>query len=377
MSARGGGGGGQFEGLTTVLLTAAIVFIVLFVGLSVLSTVVETTTRGANEGDGESIQTAVTFDSTGQFYRIDNSYGEDETVFDSRGDAVYFGPTNDSFVESDQDIQLSDGGNWTVSVWGSLNTSAAPNELRTLLNIDGQLMLVHNGSSDEWVAYYYDEGSRDGTNVSVAAPNQPGSLTNIQVVRRGDEVTIYRNTTAGETASVSSSSPFAAPVAATDWHGRLEELRIYDDALSSSVRNDLYTDPNGPTTGHNQTARIMFDEPSRDSQRIFYSPATLQQSNVTFRDGVPGQELDEGSMSLLGSDYEWSTDGPQLKPLEGGRLDGAPVAYVDYTRLASVRANTLLVPLSSALTLAGMIPILLILGYIVATFGGLQRGRGR
>ena len=381
MSAAGRDGG--LGGLTNVILTATIMFIILFIGISVISPVISSTTDGDGNVGTQDVTTSVELEGAGTYVDVPGpaNSGRNETVYDSRGYAVQFAAGNESYVEADQEIDLSSGGNWTVSVWGSLNSSATADETRALVNLDGQLMVVHNDTSDEWVAYYYDEGSRNGANVSVAAPNQPGSLTNIQVVRAGDQLTIYRNTTAGETATVPDGGPFEAPINTTDWHGRLEELRVYDDALDSSTRSDLYTDPNGPTTGNNQTARVMFDEPYRDSQRIYYSSANLQQYNVTFVQGHPGQELDEGDFSVAGADYEWDPEGPRLKPISdgvvtGARLDGAPVAYVDYTS-ANLESRGLTAQFTSALLLAGLVPVIVVLGYIVTTFSGVRGGRSR
>jgi len=169
---------------------------------------------------------------------------------------------------------------------------------------------------------------------------------------------------------------FEAPVDASDWHGQLEELRVYDDALDVSTRNDLYTDPNGPTSGHNQSGRAMFDEPGASRQRLFYSNGYLEQSNVSFERGHPGQVLDEGSFGVLGADYEWNKDGPELKPVGGGRLDGAPVAYVDYN-LQKVDGGRLTGSFTDALVLAGLLPVILILGYIATTLDLIGGGRER
>jgi hypothetical protein len=373
--ASGGGRGGPGQ-LATILVTATIVFIILFIGIAVVNPVIEATTSEGDSEEGEFTQATVLLDGAGTWVAIGDDTGTNETVYDSRGYAVHFTASNDSYIESDRDVEFSTGGNWTVSLWASLNESAPTGETRGVLNLDGQLLVTHNDTSSEWTAHYYDEGARTGTNVSVPAPSQPGSLTNIQVVRAGDELTIYRNTTAGETATLNDSSVFDAPVEASDWHGRLEELRVYDDALDASTRNSLYDNPNGPTSGHNQSGRAMFDEPAASRQRLFYSDAYLEQSNVSFKQGHPGQVLEEGSVGLLGADYEWNTEGPELKPVSGGRLDGAPVAYVDYN-LQTVSVGSLTGSFTNALILAGLLPVILILGYIATTLNLVGGGRGR
>jgi hypothetical protein len=371
-------GGGGLGSLATILVTATIVFIILFIGIAVINPVIQATSSGGGgEGEGgEFTEATVELEGTGTWVAINDDTGVNETVYDSRGYAVHFADGNDSYIESSRDVEFSSGGNWTVSLWASLNESATAGKTRGVLNLDGQLQITHNDTSSEWTAHYYDEGARTGTNVSIPAPSQPGSLTNIQVVRAGDDLTIYRNTTAGETATLNDSSVFDAPVEASDWYGRLEELRVYDDALDASTRNSLYDDPNGPTTGHNQSGRAMFDEPDKSRQRLFYTDAYLEQSNVSFQRGHPGTVLDEGSFGLLGADYEWNTEGPELKPVSGGRLDGAPVAYVDYN-LQTVDVGRLTGSFTNALVLAGLLPVILILGYIVTTLGLVGGGRGR
>jgi len=370
------GGDNGVGSLAAVLLTATILFVLLFIGIAVVNPVISTTTGGDSGAQGERIVTSVELGGAGQFVAIDDDYGHNQSVYDSRGYAVHFTASNDSYLAADKDVTLSTGGNWTVSLWASLNQSAATGVTHAVVNLDGQLIVTHNDTTSDWTAHYYDEGDRTGTNVSVNAPDQPGVLANIQVVRAGDTLTIYRNNTAGESADLNDSGVFEAPVNATDWHGRLEELRVYDDALSSSTRSNLYQDPNGPTTGHNQTARAMFDEPYRSSQRLYYTSAVLQQSNVSFQQGHAGQTVDEGDFAVLGADYKWRSDGPELAPVGGGRLDGAPVAYVDYNE-QRVSTTDLTRQFSSALVLAGLIPVVLVVGYIVTTLNVVGRGRGR
>jgi predicted RecA/RadA family phage recombinase len=372
-------GGGGLGSLATILVTATIAFIILFIGIAVINPIIGITgSTGGGDSDaaGEFTQATVLLDGAGTWVAIGDDTGVNESVYDSRGSAVHFADGNDSYIESSRDVEFSSGGNWTVSLWASRNESATAGETRGVLNLDGQLQITHNDTSSDWTAHYYDEGARTGTNVSVTSTSQPGSLTNIQVVRAGDDLTIYRNTTAGETADLNDSGVFEAPVDASDWHGRLEELRVYDDALDASTRNDLYSDPNGPTTGWNQSGRAMFDEPGANRQRLFYSDAYLEQSNVSFERGHPGTVLDEGSFGVLGADYEWNKDGPELKPVGGGRLDGAPVAYVDYN-LQTVDVGRLTGSFTDALVLAGLLPVILILGYIATTLDLVGGGRGQ
>lgn len=265
----------------------------------------------------------VLLDGAGNWTTIDSGTGTNETVFDSRGHAINLTGADDSYVESESQFEIAADKTWTIHV-GARVDSAAQNDTMTAISANGRVVVTYNGSVDEWQAWYYEEDDRDSYQVNVSATNQPQNYTHVFVQSNGTHISIYRNTTQGSVANISQNDTVAAPINNSNWNGRLDELRTFDDPLTSTERSNLVADPVAPRVGTNRTSRIMFDEPARATQRIFFTDTDLQTSNATYSDGFAGSTM------VNGTDYEWDTDGPRIKPLAGGDLDGAPVAYVDY-----------------------------------------------
>jgi len=347
--------------LPAVIITVIIAGIILFIGISAVSTVVET-----GSDDAESVQTAAELNGT-QWVALDDSAGTDETVFDSRGYAVALTGADDSYTQTESDISLNTSQNWTVSAWASRADSTA--ETQTVLSLDGEIIIAYNGTTGNWVGWFYDAGDRASYNVTVNATTPPGDLASVVLVRDGDRLTIYENTTGGSSVMLTGTNTAADPNG-TNWHGRLEEIRVHNSSWDATTRNNHYSNPIDPVPAGAQ-GRIMFDEPYRDTQRLFYESGDVATSNATFGGGIPGSEMQADS--LLGGDYEWQSDGPRIRPLSGGELDGAPVAYVDYQR-RTLEAD-LLDGFTNAVGLAGILLILVPLSAILSYLLAFNRGR--
>lgn len=371
----GGGVAGGDGDLVNIVVVAIISFTILLIGVSVLSPVISIT--GADQTDnGTHIDNqTVRLDGAGNTVDLSGAeYGEDETVLDSRGYAIRLAGSNDSYVESDQDINISSDNSWTVSVGASVNGSASASEL-SAVSLNARLVISYNRTAGEWRAWYYDESDRASYNLSVSGANQPGSLATVQVVSNGSHVTLYRDNTVSDTVNITGSGGFAsAPVNSSSWYGRLDEVRTYDTNLSDSQRQTLVDDPVRGLPDAPTTARVMFDIPETNTEPVFFSPATMRLSNVTYVDGYDGNEMDEGRFAAMGADYKWTDDGPTIRPIEDGDLDGAPVAFVTYTGY-DTGVGQLLSGFRSALMLAGLLPVLLVLGYVVVVFRGLEGRR--
>lgn len=323
------------ENPVQVIITVIILSVALAVGVVVMDGVLA---GAGEEGAGEATLTAETvpLDPTGGWVRIDTGTGTNETVYNSRGYAVNLTGTNDSYVQSRDTYQIAEDDTWTVAASGYVDADAE-NDTMTLVSVNGRVIIDYNGSgaTNQWTAWYYDDGSRNSYRVNVSAPNQPASLTQVSVRSNSTHLTIYRNGTQGETVALSGDSIADANVNATNWNGRLDELRTYDDALTASQISTLHSQPNHPIAGTNQTSRAMFDEPGRSTQRLFFTNTELTTSNVTYSAGWPGEVMDGASLwnSITSeTDYEWDTNGPKIRPVSGGELDEAPVAYVDYDK---------------------------------------------
>jgi len=351
----------QQDDLVSVVITLVLVFTIIFLGTFVAN---ETLATGT---DSSRVNTHALLDGT-SWTTIDDSVGQNEEVYNSLGFAVNLTGADDSYAQTTQSISLSSDETWTVSVWAHVDPAAASSNM-TAVSANGRLLINYNGTAGEWRAWYYDEGSRHSYQVSVAEQGPATALENVVVARNGSTLTIYANTTAGTTADLTTANSQPAPTEATNLDGRLEETRISDTAWNASIRSSHYSTPIDPLPV-NRSARIMYDEPYRDSQLIFYSPASLETNNATFAAGLPGSEL------TAGTDYEFQTDGPTLVATDTGALADAPVAYVDYTVFGGL-VNTYTNGLNAVFAILGLVfvivPLGLVVYYLRGTGGGMAR----
>lgn len=296
-----------------------------------------------------------------------DTVGTQPVVRDSTGYAVALSGANDSYVTSEHDIRIASDDTWTVSTWASLSPDATASAA-TAVSVNGRVVLsLHNQSgSYTWQAWYYSDSTTNSYQVNVSAAGQPGALGNVQVVSNGTHLAIYQNNTRGEVANLSESSLVEAPVTASNWHGRLEELRTFDTALNNSTRQALVDTPIAARPSANPTARAMFDEPGANRQLLLYTDSQLVTSNVSYQSGLAGSVYDRGS------DYEWDTVGPQLTILDSGALAEVPVVYVSW--MSKSKFGTLADDWRALLNISGLLirvlAILLVISYFL-----LIRGR--
>jgi len=349
------------RGLPAVILTMTMVGVILILGITVVGTVVDTTT------DNTGItKTGVLLEGT-EFVDVDdNAGGVEETVYNSRGYAVELTGADDSYVQSTRDIDVAAQDTWTVSVWASRNGTVTGQ--RTVTTVDGDIEIAYNSTRDEYTAWYYDAGSRASYRVNVSATASAGQFENIWLARNDSSLTIYANDTAGETATLDGTTE-AAYAGGQNWNGRLDELRVWNQTLNASQRQAHYQDPIDGIPGGAQ-ARVMFDEPYRSPQLLLYAGGGVGLNNATLTDGLAGQQLVTDEM-LSQNDYQWRDDGPQIRAVSGGELDGAPIAYVDYKNVGP--QQSLLNSFESAIGLAGLLLVLLPLGVIIVYLRGMQR----
>lgn len=358
-----------FTMITLGALALVVFTIVLLLGLALVGNMAadigETRdpfnkTASPNPTTGE----AVSFEDTSHAAEIHEIF----SVNDSTGYAIQLSGAGDSYVRSDQNVSIASDDTWTVSTWARVSDGAA-NDTMTAISANGRVLIEYNGTTGNWSAWYYDDGSRDSYQVEVSAPNQPENLTLVTATSNGTHFTIYANTTQGETADITSSSLEDSEINATNWAGTLEETKTYDDYTNLSEQQDLYDNPIAPKTDRNRTARLMYDEGSGSSTAIYFAGTTATISNGTWVNGLAGHELTEGS------DYEIDQSSGTITALEGGRIDGAPVVWIDYRYEPLNRIGQIGSSLMSAFTLFGVgaiiIPAAVVLGVLVY---GLIRG---
>ncbi len=353
--------------LPSIIVTLVVIGVILFTGTYIANGVVET-----DPGGGEVTEPAV-LDGT-NWVTLGDKIGTNEQVYNSLGYAVNLSGSSDSYFRTTEDVQFTNDDSWTVSVWAAADQSATSE--RTVVSLDGEVVITYKPAEGNWSGWYYDEGERDSYEVNVTATDQPGNLTNVILERDGNSLTIYQNNTAGETETLSNDSIVDAPVTSNNWDGRIDEVRTFDDALSSSQRSSLQTDPAAPLVGTNRTARIMFDEPGEKKQLLFFAPGSVTTSSVTYGDGVPGKKMQGKTVwndITSETDYRWKKTGPQIKAVDGGELDGAPAAYVTYTTKSNL--DTFADDWTQTIQMAAILFILLPLGTIIMYLKTARNGR--
>jgi len=304
--------------------------------------------------------------------RIDKGEGTNETVRNSLGNAIVFSGTDDSYAEATGDVTVATDDNWTVAAWARVNSTSSAEDM-TLVNAGGRVMIQYNGTTSDWELYYHSGVNGNTYRVTAAAPDQPSSYTHIAARANGTHLTLYRNGTARNSTQIQGDSVTAVRVNSTNWHGRLEEYRSYDDALTTQTVNALYTSPVAPVQDVNRTGRVMFDRAGANPQYFYFTGVALSTSNVTYADGHPGSVMDGAGIvnAITGStDYRWDTRGPKIKPVDDGGLDGAPVAFVSYEPDPAM-FNTLS-GLASVVSFAAIIPIVLLAVLAIARLRGLS-----
>lgn len=351
---------------------AKAVFAVLVIGiaLTVGITIADSITSTTNEFEKDTFtQESVNIEGeTGQWVDVrSGELGDNHTVFDSRGNAVRLAGTSDSYVQSDGSFEFATDANWTVATWARVNSSSG-SENMTAVSLNGRVLVQYNGTDGNWSVWYFDDGSSDSWRANVSAPNQPGNYSLIVAQHNGTHLTIYRNQTQGDVVNTSAGDNIAPIwVNSTNWHGSIDETRTFDSNITDSQRNSLFNNPIDPVD-NKRTGRLMYDAGTGTNVPIYWASTSATASNITWVDGKPGQELDD--TILIGDDYDWRREGPQIRPVSGGELDNAPAAFVDYDLTGS--SGQTLEDIADAYEFLPVVMIALIAGVIIAVVRRVQ-----
>jgi hypothetical protein len=286
-------------GIYTVLIVGAVSLVVLSIVL-LLGTALVGGMAGAMGVNEDPVnrtaspdpitETAVGFENTNDGREITRVY----RVEDSTGTGVELTGAEDSFMQAEADVELATGGNWSVSTWAAVDAGAAGKTMATV-SADGRVVIQYNGTDSEWRAWYYEEGGRDSYLANVSAPNQPGDLSLVTATANETHFWIYRNGTRGETKSITTDSIASLNLSATNWDGRLDETRTFDDYTNDTEQSDLTTNPVAPRPDRNRTARLTYDEGEGDTTAMYFTGERATLSNFTWVDGLAGNLLTEGA----------------------------------------------------------------------------------
>lgn len=247
---------------------------------------------------------------------------ENFTIAQSLGDAVELTGANDSELAGSATVPHDE--TWSASLW------VEADQVRTqrAAQLGGWLMvdLVNDSGTPAWRVTYYDDADWAVYQLSAPAENVT-SWTHLAVTANESELTLAANDTVIASSSLANASGASVPQNVSNWDGRLEETRVYNDVISTQQRQTLYSEPTAPVRA-NETARVYYDAFADESTiDVYRTGADLELSNASIVAGFEGQDLD--SAGVLGNG-DYRRVGGEVIAVDGGRLDGAPVAFVGY-----------------------------------------------
>jgi len=342
------------------------VVIVLTIGIILLSATAVFGAFDTSTGDQVSAVDrtggVVPLDGT-EWATIADNNGENETVMETRGNAVQLNGAPDSEVRSDADLSLATDGNWTVCTWARARDTTAEMDV---LSANGRIVLGYNGTATEWTLWYYDDASTSSWQLNASATTPGQGFYQLCAWQSNDELRFYINATRRDrVANVSKANIREAPVNTSNWNGTVEETRVFDDALDASQRNATVSDPTAALPSANRSARVMYDAGSGSRVYVWFNGTDATLSNGSWVSGFDRVTVPE-------SGYEWRRDGPEIRATSGSILDGAPVAWVDYDRYSSTGTayERFFGQWTDAATMAGVVMLVVIVAGILA---GVQR----
>jgi len=346
--------------LPTVLIAIIAAVVIGFAGLSAVSTLVGTT-DAVTESD---FQSATRLDGPDRTVQIphDGIKGTNERVYESLGRGLAF--RGSGGLSGDAGIDLTQDNNWTVSqgVWLANNSTD-----QTIATFgDPNLILRYDASADNYQAVWTTPYGPDAA-ANVSAPGRDEARV-LQVTRDGQDLTIYSNSTLGESVNISQGSFDERLVNDSTLNGTVDETRVFQTVLNNSERQTLYQDPIAyadPST--DRQLRIMYDTGSGSSVELFYAPTSAASfTGGSWATGFAADKLERDG--VLGGDYRWTAEGPAIEPTAGGELAQAPVAWVlfDSVGLGYQFRDAVV----SGFGLVGILFVLAILGVVIYALPG-------
>lgn len=328
------------------VMAAVVIAIVALVGVAVIAPVAGVVTDTSATDTDTEFSPLDTKRSV-----VSSNEGLDETsvtVQATRGNAVA--------MDGDGYVNATPPEDWSNRSW-SVMAVADPNigddtyfnrdATHNVVSADNATLRV-DWDRGSWAAYYEDPSSGASALVRVpaTADRTPIVVTHNET---GDTLTITADG-GSETASLTAFTE--ARNVSLNWVGAIDEVRYIDGLVTDEQITRYQSDPISPLPAADHRARWQFDEGSGDTSRGFYNASTARLVGAGWTsDGVPGPGLDRGA------DYELEGDPIAVLVVDGGYLDGAPIAYVRAIGPLGKVLNSIVGGVNSAFTL---IPVVLL-----------------
>jgi len=297
-----------------------------FVGALIVATLAAAVLNGGvfgTDASTDTTATVLTADGNGQLDLPALATVESLTsVQTTLGDAASFDGDGSLFTDVPDVIGP---GEWTICTHAAASSAVVSSDgTRTLLAVDGSV-LRYNGSTDQYVVYYWNESSRTTQRAAVSISETDATqLQPICVVHDSGAFTVHTRTQESPTVSGTADNA-QMPGSTTGWDGVVEETRLYGRALDSQNQTRYGDDPTQALPGPAPAARLTYDTRDSDlsSLPVYFAGSTATADNVTRVDGATGPTLSEGS--------DYRRVGDAVAVLDGGVLEPTgEVLYVDY-----------------------------------------------
>lgn len=299
------------------VVTVVALAMVALVGVAVLAPVAGVVTDTAATNTDGSFSPL----DTNRFVVSDNE-GLDETTITvraTRGNAVSL--DGQGYVNATPPANWSDG-SWSVAAVADPDTSADSwFDQAATHNVvaAGNGALRVDWDRGSWAAYYEDPNSSDSAIVRV-----PATADQTPIVVTHNETTAELTISAdGNTSSASLTAATATRNVSLNWAGMIDEVRYFRGDLTTQQVAAYQSDPITALPAADHLARWQFDAGRGDTAPGFYAAPTAELVVAGWTsDGVDGPQLDRGD------DYELEAEPIAVTVVDGGYLDGAPIAYV-------------------------------------------------
>lgn len=235
--------------------------------------------------------------------------------------AVYL--DGESSIDSASPVGL-DTGNWTACATTELDGNVQGTYNLLAYNSSSILIQYDRGN---WTAYY-DNGTADAT-VSLPATSDRTTVCS----RYDGELQLIVND------DYSSQQPLTTQTTTLNtswrWEGMIDEVRLFNASESNEAISGYMNDPVAPLPDTNRTARFMFDEGSGSTTYIYFVDEEVSiGSTTTWTDGIPNPaDAWFGFVEAIeeDEDYELRADPFEIRILNGGYLEGAPVVHIEWS----------------------------------------------
>jgi len=239
------------------------------------------------------------------------------------GTAVAFDGSSDSELSTTGDVGVNtQSDTWSVCTY-TRPSAGADNTTSTLLKYE-DAALVHNGTSDTYRGYFFDQANRSAVDAAIPV-NGTSDRKLVCLQRSGDTVTITRNTSAAASVVLDTDSGVAPPPT-TGFAGTVEETRIYGTALSTSQKTAWLREPSLAIESAPQPGlRLMYDANSGTTFPAFFAGTSATAQGATLVDGIGAPAITRGT------DYGWGgTFDSRFSPTSSVLADDNEIVYTDY-----------------------------------------------